>query len=126
MVLSDPEGDVLLCKDKATWQDAHDICLEQGGDMVSIHSTEQQELLSQTAYSYVSGHVWIGLSDLEIEGTFAWTDGTLLDFEFWQNNEPNNSGNNEHCGHFYEAEPHYWNDLPCGNQVHFLCRLPPL
>ena len=94
--------------------------------MVSVHSTEQHEVLSSVAYTYVSGHVWLGLSDLETEGQFVWTDGTPLDFEFWQSNEPNNSGNNEHCGHFYESPPHYWNDLPCNNKVHFLCRLPPM
>ncbi|MGB0590843.1 MAG: lectin-like protein [Myxococcota bacterium] len=122
----DVNGTVLLCRIVANYADAHEACLSRGGDLLSIHSQEEQELIGQAAYASYKGHLWIGINDRIEEGTFAWTDGSPVDFEHWNNNEPNDWGSGEDCGHLYEGNDNRWNDLPCGHEAGYLCRLPNL
>ena len=63
---------------------------------------------------------WIGLDDME-EGTFVWQDGTPTDYTAWADNEPNDS-NGEDCGHIAEWAGGLWNDIPCTNEMPYLCR----
>ena len=39
--------------------------------------------------------VWIGLSDLQLENRFQWSDGTGVTYTNWQTQEPNNLGNED-------------------------------
>ena len=58
-------------------------------------AAENQFLLSklnQDSYSY-----WIGLYQNTHDSAFTWKDGTAVDFENWNDYEPNNSGGMEGC-----------------------------
>jgi len=125
-VLEDDNGSVLLCRIAVNYADAHEACLARGGDLLSIHSLEEQQAIGQAAYAGYQGHLWIGINDRIEEGTFAWTDGSPVDFEHWNNNEPNDWGSGEDCGHLYEGNDNRWNDLPCGHEAGYLCRIPDL
>ena len=125
-VLEDDEGSVLLCRIAKNYADAHEACLSRGADLVSIHSMEAQQAIAEAAYADYSGHLWIGINDRIEEGTFAWTDGSPVDFEHWAGNEPNDWGSGEDCGHLYDGGEHRWNDLPCGHEAGYLCRVPDL
>ena len=125
-ILTDDVGSVLLCRLALNYADAHAACLARGADLVSIHSQEQQEAIAGAAYASYGGHIWIGLNDLETEGTFAWTDGSPVDYQNWNDNEPNDHGSGEDCGHLYEGNGNKWNDLPCHHPAGYLCRVPDL
>ena len=56
------------------------------------------------------GSCWIGINDIDNEGTFIWADGTEVTYTGWPIGEPNNSGN-EDCTHMYTTG--YWNDRAC-------------
>ena len=47
-----------------------------------------------TAYA----NCWIGLNDLETEGTWVWADGSDSTYRHWAPNEPNDSGGVQDCG----------------------------
>jgi hypothetical protein len=126
VILDDANGTVLLCRIVVNYADAHDACLSRGGDLLSIHSLEEQETISLAAYAGYQGHLWIGINDRIEEGTFAWTDGSPVDFEHWNNNEPNDWGSGEDCGHLYEGNENRWNDLPCWHEAGYLCHTPNL
>ena len=67
---------------------------------------------------------WIGLSDLDTEGTFIWESGTELSGDVarhWYSGEPNNADGNENCvtvGHSDGS----MNDMPCQAEVKFICQ----
>ena len=42
------------------------------------------------------GAAWIGLNDLLQEGSFAWSDTSVVAYTHWNTREPNNM-NNEDC-----------------------------
>uniref|UniRef100_UPI004047DC83 lectin-like protein n=1 Tax=Roseivirga sp. TaxID=1964215 RepID=UPI004047DC83 len=73
----------------------------------------------------VSGTAWIGASDENVEGTWRWVTGPealengglgrLIDdgFTFWDNGEPNNSGDEDYAHMMdWSTPPGRWNDLP--------------
>ena len=61
------------------WNEAREYCLDQGADLVTIHSAEE----NQFASSVCDGVCWVGLN-LVNNNTWVWVDGTLLDFSSWQ------------------------------------------
>ncbi|WP_148314571.1 CotH kinase family protein [Sorangium cellulosum] len=124
-LLALPEGGSLaLCFAPATWEDAELDCVAQGGHLVSIHDAETQDLVVSIADAVQPGDYWIGLTDEESEGDFAWTDGTPYDDERWAGGEPNNAGDGENCVELASWASGLWNDMPCDAELPYVCRLP--
>ena len=111
------------CFHELTWQEAEDDCVARGGHLASVGSEYQQQLLKDAAFSLWVTDWWIGLNDLEEEGTFVWSDGSEVGYENWNDNEPNDSGG-EDCTHFSSWGGGGWNDLPCDRQHAYLCEFP--
>lgn len=68
--------------------DAESICQEDGGNLTSIHSEEENEFVASLV-SY-SPKVWLGLH--EVAGTWVFTDGTAVDYSNWFTGHPNGGG----------------------------------
>lgn len=90
------------------WIEAREACRELGGQLVSIHSQEEQDFLTKHASQTGS---WTGLRDLDIEGEFVWMDGNPLDYSNWGPGEPNNGGQGEDCVMMQGSGQ--WNDAYC-------------
>ena len=67
---------------------------------------------------------WLGLSDINTEGTFEWSDGTPVDFIHWAKNQPNKF-HNQDCVHtlgFMQDHSYEWNDINCRDCYRFTCK----
>ena len=106
------------------WAGAEAECVAQGGHLASVHGKDENAWLWQTASQIAAGSWWLGLNDVAHEGTFVWSDGTPIDYVQWGGGEPNNAGN-EDCVHLADWTGGQWNDLPCGNVLPYICRIPP-
>jgi hypothetical protein len=64
-----------------------------------------------------SANTFIGLTDIAVEGTFVWDDGTPLTYSNWHTGEPNNGGSGgyqEDCVIIAGARVGaQWDDRPC-------------
>lgn len=67
-----------------TWKDAEAYCVENGGHLVSVNSSEEQEFLTDLTRNESEEVVWVGayrvMDDMD---TWYWTDGTDFDYTNW-------------------------------------------
>ncbi|XP_047445681.1 macrophage mannose receptor 1-like isoform X2 [Mugil cephalus] len=102
-----------------TWFEARDYCREIGGDLLSIHNAHELNVGR-------GGKGWIGLHVPDSNSGYVWSDGTPLNFQHWQNGEPNNFMNSESCAEFVihnQDEDGSWNDVHCESYNDWLCQI---
>lgn len=88
----------------------------------SITSIETQEENVFVQQRHNGAKAWIGLNDIASEGTFAWIDGCLSDFTYWQKNQPNNLAPGQDCVHTLGVKFKYrWNDVDCNACHQYTC-----
>nr|XP_057915903.1 macrophage mannose receptor 1 [Doryrhamphus excisus] len=104
---------------KKTWYEARYFCRAIGGDLLSIHSSED---LSNAQF-HSSDAAWIGLSFLGTNEGFVWTDGSPYEFENWGYGEPNNYNDNEHCTEVQAYYGRHWNDRHCEVYNDWICQI---
>uniref|UniRef100_A0A914CNQ2 C-type lectin domain-containing protein n=1 Tax=Acrobeloides nanus TaxID=290746 RepID=A0A914CNQ2_9BILA len=75
-----------------TWTDAQQVCINQGSNLTSIHSADENQFIisiTRTGMNvYDVGEPWIGLNALEDDINFSWVDGTPLNYTNWGPNRP--------------------------------------
>ncbi|XP_056622951.1 C-type lectin domain family 4 member M-like [Triplophysa dalaica] len=103
-----------ITNEEKSWTDSRQFCRDRGGDLVIINTEEEQKYIS----SIVKGRAWIGLSDIEKEGSMTWVDNTPLNKGFWYKGEPNDANGNEDCVEILILSENImnWNDLPCSEK----------
>ncbi|XP_053185960.1 macrophage mannose receptor 1-like [Scomber japonicus] len=112
-----------------TWFEARDYCRAIGGDLLSIHNANE-------LFMRRHGKAWIGLHIPDGNTGYVWSDGSAVNFQHWQDGEPNNFNNAESCAEFHMSsadESGSWNDVHCESYNDWLCqirggvtpRLPP-
>ncbi|XP_061852165.1 macrophage mannose receptor 1-like isoform X2 [Colius striatus] len=106
-----------------TWFGARDFCRAIGGDLASVHSEEEQNLIANLKRDYFHFSYWMGLSALDSDRGFVWSDGSPVNFEKWANGEPNNYDGNEKCGVFNGYGNMNWNDLFCDYMQDYVCQI---
>uniref|UniRef100_A0A2I2YE26 CD209 antigen n=1 Tax=Gorilla gorilla gorilla TaxID=9595 RepID=A0A2I2YE26_GORGO len=109
-----------MSNSQRNWHDSITACQEVGAQLVVIKSAEEQNFL-QLQSSRSNRFTWMGLSDLNHEGTWQWVDGSPLlpSFEqYWNRGEPNNVGE-EDCAEF---SGNGWNDDKCNLAKFWICK----
>jgi hypothetical protein len=119
------EGSYLFCDESRTWADARLRCQELGYELVVIESEEENLWIYYNALEQLGGISWIGLSDIDAEGTWLWVDGAAPMFTAWAQSEPNDWGEaGEDCAEILRWEEPTWNDANCDGEVSFICEVP--
>ena len=94
------------------WEDARLQCVSQGYDIATITSSEDNLLVYNIPTSV---YCWIGINDINTEGTYVWADGSSNSYRNWDANEPNNGGGGQDCGVMWTQG--YWDDDTCARQL---------
>jgi len=123
--VASPTRDVCIGNDnheKATFDDALNACRSKGGTLAQPRTQAEQDVIASL---YPNTNVWIGLDDMENEGTFVWSDGTPFcdcgGYNNWNEGEPNDLGGNEDCTHLLPNGR--WNDLNCNKKIQYVCEV---
>ncbi|XP_039993330.1 uncharacterized protein LOC120795454 [Xiphias gladius] len=121
---------------KKNWPDSRADCISRGADLVVIDNREEQKFVSDTIQNKKTSSkrsengFWIGLTDIEEEGTWVWINNvTELEQRYWMDGEPNNIGHKgENCGVAVYSSSNPWKtrfDGPChGKKLHWICEIP--
>ncbi|XP_024120716.2 C-type lectin lectoxin-Thr1, partial [Oryzias melastigma] len=86
---------------------------------MSIHS--ETDLISRRG-----GKAWIGLHIADPNTGYVWSDGSPVNFQHWQEGEPNNHNNAESCAEvqiYSWDENGSWNDANCESYNDWLCQI---
>lgn len=105
----------LFCNTTVSWQAAEEACQALSGSPAKIEDADENawiESKSNTSYR------WIGLSDLDQEAIWLWTDGTAPIYLNWSPSEPN-GGTKENCVNMWDGGT--CNDLYCDWLEPFVC-----
>ncbi|XP_033624558.1 macrophage mannose receptor 1-like [Asterias rubens] len=107
--------------ERKSWQEAEGWCNQEGGNLASVHGSDEQNFINNKMAGLTVESHWIGIREYEIEGKYTWSDNTPIDFENWVAGEPNDFNGEEQCGELYAGDGK-WNDANCGIDKNFICR----
>ena len=93
------------------------FCQDNQGYLVEVGSQEEQEFVVMFMSSDTStGAYWLGLSDMEVEGTWKWQNSfTEAIYTNWFSENPHND-RNQNCAEIsmgMDIEGKNWYDIPC-------------
>ncbi|CAB1346371.1 unnamed protein product, partial [Coregonus sp. 'balchen'] len=107
----------------ATWSTAESYCSQHGGNLVSVHSPDQQVFVQDLVRRHTDQPVWMGGYDAAQEGMWLWSDGSAVDHFYWEEDEPSNSGQGENCMELHTGAGQGWNDVSCGELRFYVCSM---
>ncbi|XP_076017666.1 uncharacterized protein LOC143009543 [Genypterus blacodes] len=118
-----------------TWQQSRDFCQANGGDLATVDSKEKQLLIVshfrmmnlEQNRGYDSKSAWIGLRDIQDEGTWKWLDGTTLAEGYWNIGQPSNNGGDSDCVLVLANSNPFrsWRDSSCRSRYSWICEMSP-
>ncbi|MCA9674093.1 MAG: C-type lectin domain-containing protein [Myxococcales bacterium] len=111
-----------------TWNQARSACGAAGGDLMVATTAAENALLAPLDVDPVATpDVWMGGTDVAVEGTFVWVTAEAMTYTNWRTGEPNNGGTNggpENCMVLEADNDGTWDDRACGNTYPFFCEIP--
>ncbi|KAJ7393777.1 chromatin-modulating protein mrc1 [Desmophyllum pertusum] len=111
-------------KDGKTWLNAKQDCHVSGGYLLKIEYQSEQNFIE--FFLRITGlFVWIGLNDIEHEGTYRWeVDNSTVSFTKWGPKQPNNVDNQDCGGVGAKTIFSLWNDRSCLDLQGYICEKP--
>ncbi|CAI4231645.1 unnamed protein product [Auanema sp. JU1783] len=116
-----------------TFDEAERDCVLRGGDLTSIHSSEENEFLAHLSGTgkrfQMQEHAWIGLYRDHLS-KLKWIDGTEVDYQIWWDSQPDNFNGTEGCiqlRNWKQSIEQRWNDVNCERRMKkYICRASPI
>ncbi|XP_054707922.1 macrophage mannose receptor 1-like isoform X2 [Uloborus diversus] len=103
-----------------TWYEANFMCMFRGGNLVSIHSKQESDVLHEFII-HTKRELHIGLHrQLQGGKDFAWSDKSELDWINWDSGEPNRD--HENCAEILTFTMK-WNDVVCDLKKGYICSI---
>ncbi|KAM9335513.1 type-2 ice-structuring protein-like [Symphorus nematophorus] len=105
-----------------TWADAERNCQALGGNLASVHSTAEHDVIQNMIQSITGTHqlTWLGGYDAAQEGTWLWSDGTPFTFSYWDVGQPDNRAS-ANCLLMNFGAAKKLDDQPCSYLKPFVC-----
>lgn len=102
------------------WTTARTQCQASGGDLVSINDAQEMSIVNTLRGG--NGGLWVGYSDADVEGNWAWLDAGST-YANWQAGQPD-GGAAENCGAVRWDTSEQVADRSCAEWNMPLCEAP--
>ncbi|XP_043249694.1 hemolymph lipopolysaccharide-binding protein-like [Colletes gigas] len=109
------------------WNNAREICRDEGGHLAMINSLAEESALLNMMRSEDVDAVWLGVHDLFGEGVWVTLDGESLDtvgYNKWTTHwpdQPDNYGGYQNCGVLVKYGG--MDDTVCTQRTPFICEI---
>ncbi|XP_018413317.1 PREDICTED: pulmonary surfactant-associated protein D-like [Nanorana parkeri] len=104
--------------DQTTYNDARATCFNAGGQVVSPRNSAENKAALSIRNQYVI-NAFMGINDIQTEGTFRYPDGNVISYSQWSPGEPNNEYGVEDCVELRKDGT--WNDKSCEEKCLVIC-----
>jgi len=102
-----------------TWDQGSSLCQSNGGYLTTINDAGENEFLANIL---TIQSCYIGLNDVQQEGTFSWVNGEPSNYTNWYPGQPNNfNGIQDHCEMLSNGQ---WNDQYYYKKLECVCEMP--
>ena len=133
----------LYCETGVTWSAARNLCEDNGYEMVSIRSSDENDVV----WSMISNNTWLGYKDMDSSSGacheylgYEWTDGYTGYYDFedycwpwtdhfssgghnnWATGQPNNHDDDQDCARM-QIGSGKWYDDDCSDSRDYLCTI---
>ena len=103
------------------YTEAEHYCNQLGAHLVTIESSTENAFVRDYSSRLIKNYLWIGLTDVMIEGVWKWKSSrSLATFTDWNPGQPDNY-HDEDCVHIHPAYSWHWNDALCTENQYPLC-----
>ncbi|KAM4636293.1 uncharacterized protein O3C94_017464 isoform 2-T2 [Discoglossus pictus] len=110
---------IFVTNEKATtYNEANSICSKAGGQMASPQNAEENQAMRTIALQY-DKTVWLGINDIQTEGSFRYPSGEFISYSNWKTGEPNDHQGFEDCVIMLTTGE--WNDATCSSKCITIC-----
>ncbi|XP_028662246.2 lymphocyte antigen 75 [Erpetoichthys calabaricus] len=97
-------------------------CLNRNGNLLSVHSLADVELIITSLHQDVKSDMWTGLTNTKSLAQFEWSDDSPVTFTYWGPNEPSVPFNKTPNCVSYSGELGYWKVTPCDKKLQYVCK----
>uniref|UniRef100_A0A803T193 C-type lectin domain-containing protein n=1 Tax=Anolis carolinensis TaxID=28377 RepID=A0A803T193_ANOCA len=99
-------------------QSSKATCLQAGGQLASPKTSTENAAIQQIVARHNKA-AYLGMNDLQAEGTYKHLNGEVVEYTNWAAEEPNNAGGKEDCIEIYLDGK--WNDRSCTERRLIVC-----
>ncbi|XP_060922375.1 snaclec coagulation factor IX/factor X-binding protein subunit B-like [Limanda limanda] len=124
----DHEDQIILIKEKKTWEEALDYCRENHHDLVSITNQTQQTWVEGKVGTTMTestgdagtdtGSIWLGLRYTCTLGIWFWVNGEVLNYDNFTST-PSPDCNS--AAAMQKVDPYKWVKNPDDQKFYFIC-----
>ena len=104
------------------WFDAEKICQNEGGHLMIFNSSGSAKFIREYLKASDALGVYVGASDIQVEGEFKWNDGRSVQELPWHSGEPND-GTSGNCLVIYSGWDYNFCDAYCSTKYGMLCQI---
>ncbi len=104
-------GHAYVLLQPSSWTQAESAAVSLGGHLATINDAAENTWVWTTFEAASTGNIWIGLNDINVEGTFEWSSGEPFVYQYWHWSEPNDLNGAEDYGCMWGWYGGEWNDF---------------
>ena len=109
---------------KATWSEAIRSCAGMNSYLAEVNDASEHDLIASIMVENGESKLWLGGSDLEVEGKFVWVHSgrpVAEGFAAWDKGRPWKVNYHYNCLYVREFMGFKWLDCPCHRRHAYLC-----